>query len=325
MGFCICLNKNTPFSGLTSRLLDNVAINSNSIWLDNDLIGQKVERRVFSDCERIILGDLISENDFEALELNDWLQTAKGNFICILIFQNNLQIMSSMFGILPVFYEEYDDKVLISDRIEYFFIAKNVNRDLSLVHILERHFFNYTVTNRCIYDSIKQFPVNTIFSFSNASYSFIQHTDLFSFYSKEPKSLRSSKNEVIDLFSSQIRQYLPDCEYAAAFTGGFDGRCIVAASLNEKKSFKCFSFGSKEASDVKIPFEAARKLKFTYFNIALDTDYIEREFESQAVGIVVDSNGISTFECINNIINNVSMIISRTFVSTIIIGGISFR
>jgi hypothetical protein len=295
MGFCLCLQKkHYIFSGLTFQSLDNLHLKPNSIWLDDDLRGQNIEQKNFSKCERLIFGDLICEGNFEELELKDWVQSAKGNFICISIFHTKLEIVSSMFGILPIFYEEFDDKIFISDRIEYLYIANDVNRELSLVHILERHLFNYTVTNRSIYESIKQFPVNTFFRFENTSYSFVQHTDIFSLYCKEPKSLGISKIELVDLFCAQVRRYLPDCEYAAAFTGGFDGRCIVAASLNEKKSFKSFSFGSKEASDVIIPFEAAKKQKFSYFNIVLDTNYINNEFENQAIGLVIDSHCMST-------------------------------
>jgi hypothetical protein len=288
------LTKNKAFSGLSSLPLNKVALNSNSIWLDEDLKGQKVERKIFPNCERIILGDLISEDDFEALELKDWLHTVKGNFICIIIFKDRLEIVTSMFGLLPVFYEVYEDQLLISDRIEYLFEAHKVKRDFSLVHILEKHLFNYSITNRSIYESIKLVPVNTLFTFENSTFSFIQHTDIFSFYHERPNSLNSSRDELVDLFSTQVKQYLPDSDYAAAFTGGFDGRCIVAASLREKKSFKSFSFGSKEASDVSIPLKAAQKLNFPYFIIELNNAYLECDFESQSIGMVEDSHGMST-------------------------------
>lgn len=295
MGFCFKLIKDTPLDSIESKdLLDLSSSAHSSFWIDENICGQpvkiiaEVNRRVY------ILGDLIS-TDCKNVRLDGrYLQNAKGNFILVEIKKSEITFVSSMFGLLPIFIEELDNEIWISDRINYILEANSKQRVVCKVNILERLFFNYTLTNRTLFESIRLAPSNTILSFKGSDLDEVKHTDIFKLYNPKPCKLRKSRKKLVKEFSNQIKNYLPNHGYVAAFTGGFDGRCVVAASLKNDKNFESFSFGTSAASDVKIPMQVAKNGGFRYRCIKLDLKYLDQDFKRQAEGIVMDSNGMST-------------------------------
>ena len=248
----------------------------------------------FGDSRRIILGDLIGDSDFSTESFDNWLQKVKGNFICISINQENVEISSSVFSILPIFYLSNQEHIWVSDRLETLVEQARPEIKLCREHLLERLFFNYTLTDRTWVQGIRQFPSNSVFSFQGSKEGFRSYLNLFDLYDEHPQTLKESRQELVDLFSRTVQRYLPSEKYASAFTGGFDGRCVVAAGLNSRKKFESYSFGISSASDVDIPKKAAAKIGFDYKSIDLNSDYLKYEFRTQGEEMVNESNGMST-------------------------------
>lgn len=295
MSFCLKISKARPYQRLVDlEFKDLKTSDENCIWVADDLKGQDIHRGQFNGAERIILGDLIEESDFDSMDLADWLQTAKGNFIVIVLKSDKVQIASSLFGVLPVFFTERENLLLISDRIEHIAELDNSELSLSKENILERLFFNYSITNRTLISSIYQFPVNTICSYEDKVLKYQKVVDIFSFYKSQPESLKTSRKRLVKLFAEQVQKYLPKESYASAFTSGFDGRCVVAAGLKGNRQFGTFSFGTSKASDVYIPKLAAKANDFRYECILLDQAYLEQEFAENAEEMVLESHGMST-------------------------------
>lgn len=296
MGFCIRISNSTASSTLdkveTLQELDSSP--SNAWYVDHSLLGQKVTRQQTERGEMTVFGDLIEAPNFSWDQATDWSQKALGNFIAIYQGEEGLRILPSMFNLIPTFFYRIEDEWWISDRMDLLLDSAKIPLNPSKEYILERLFFNYTLTNRSIIEGIRLFPINSHLVFEGQEPRFIEHTNIFDFYCDKPKSLKKSRKDLVKVFSDQVGKYLPNEKYASAFTGGFDGRCVVAAGLFNKKDFESFSFGIPSASDVELPANAARKGKFKYRCIKLDQGYLERDFKKQAEGMISDSHGMST-------------------------------
>lgn len=294
MGFLIKYNLNQDFHNLTLKSYEEtIKSKDNSIWHDNNLKGQKVFKRSIDGAKFLIFGDLVSES--KASKLSKWTKESKGNFIAIKEGPTQIEVISSMFSILPIFYEIEGNKVWISDRIEYIVNANIKERNWSSIHLLERLLFNYTLTNRTYFDSIKQLDVHTVLTLNSKGIEFSKHTDIFKLYKQKPNSILKSRKKVISFFEDTVKKYLVSEPYAVAFTGGFDGRCIVAASLKHNTQFLSYSFGNQNSMDVQIPKSIADKHKINYRFLDLNDDYVNNLFEDHAREIVSESGGMSTF------------------------------
>lgn len=256
--------------------------------------GQNVLKETEGASTRFIFGDLVAESSESKGNLAEWLKLAKGNFIITTFNRKELQIASSAFGVLPVFYYRTANAFWISDSLEILVQNARISVSLCRVHLLERLLFNYTLTNRTMVEGIRQFPVNNILTFNDRGCSFDCYLDIFQYYSHTPRTLRESKKKLVEEFSRLTKQYLPSEKYASAFTGGFDGRCIVATGLRENNDFESYSFGVAKSDDVVIPRNAASKVGFEYSFIDLNHDYLNKEFRKQAEAMVYESNGMST-------------------------------
>lgn len=266
----------------------------NCLWIKEDLIGQPIRHDEFDSASRIILGDLVEDSNFSSERLDSWLLRAKGNFQCLLINDEKIEIASSVFSILPIFYIQESTSTWISDRVETLCEIVQPDIQLSKEHLLERLLFNYTLTDRTWIEGIRQFPANSVYSIKEKSEEFRQYLNLFDLYQQSPNDLKESRNDLVNSFSTKIQKYFPNEVYASAFTGGFDGRCVVSAALKSGKTFESFSFGKEDISDVLIPQLISKKLQFSYTNIKLDDEYLKVNFKENAEGMVKESNGMST-------------------------------
>jgi hypothetical protein len=296
LGFCIRLIKSISATDFryTNTLSGIASADTNTLCFKADLAGQKVTELKTEEGRFHLFGDLIEAPDFKWENAREWSQAALGNFNAIYTGPEGLMILPSLFNLIPVFYYETAQDFWISDRIETLVEAAQIPVNPSKENILERLFFNYSITNRTLIDKIRLFPVNAHFICKDGDIGFSKHTEIFGLYTDQPKSLKHSRKELVSLFSKQIAKYLPNEKYASAFTGGFDGRCVVASGLKNQSSFESFSFGTAEASDVIIPLQAAKEGGFEYRCINLDQAYLESDFKQQAEGMIMDSNGMST-------------------------------
>lgn len=93
-----------------------------------------------------------------------------------------------------------------------------------------------------------------------------------------------------------MKEYLPDNKFYVSFTGGFDGRTLVACSQYYKKEFVGFSFGTRRNEDVYIPQKQSEQLGIPFLPIYLDEeDYIKHEFLETGKELVDLTNGFSNF------------------------------
>lgn len=246
-------------------------------------------------CDYWVIGDLIGPLPPSNRSLRtQWLQEARGNFIVLWQDAEGVQITGSMFQMDPVFYCIQDNEVWVSDKIFELIQKSSVETEWGKEYLLERLFFNYSLTNRTWFPHVHILPVNSYLNLCNDSISIIKHTELHNQFTDTPSSLKNTRDDLIDLFSETVKHYYPDEPFAVSFTGGFDGRCILASTLSDSQPVTAFSFGKNESDDVRLPKAISSNLGIPYHGIALDDTYVATQFRNEAESMVMESNGMST-------------------------------
>ena len=247
-----------------------------------------------------IIGDLIigEETNPEELfsgDIHPLIRDLKGFFYIIEIKKNNINIFSSVFNILPIFYYSDNKKIIISSKA--FLIKESIDLNLKLNKrfILEQKLFNHSFFNETIYKEIKTLPSNSYIHISNNDLNIIKHTKIEEYFTNEPVSWRESIDEMADLFFSGVKMYFPDTEFYLTFTGGFDGRTLVACAKKFHKRFKTFSFGASDNTDLTIPMDQSKKLGIDFLPIYLEKEYIEKYFWEHGLELLKISDCNSNF------------------------------
>lgn len=247
-----------------------------------------------------IIGDLIigKETNPEELfykDIHSLIRDMKGFFYIIEINKNNINIFSSLFNILPIFYYSDNKEIIISSKA--FLIKESIDFNLKLNKrfILEQKLFNYSFFNEAIYKEIRTLPSNSYIHISNNDLNIIKHTKIEEYFTNEPVSWRNTIDEMIDLFFSRVKIYFPDTEFYLTFTGGFDGRTLVACAKKFNKKFKTFSFGASDNTDLTIPLDQSKEIGVDFLPIYLEKEYIEKSFWERGLELLKISDCNSNF------------------------------
>ena len=241
-----------------------------------------------------ILGDLISERK----ELNDLLpadiKNLKGNFYLIRISGNSIEVINSLFSVLPIYYT--DEFKLISSDLNWI-ISKSPNQlTPDKKFILECLLFNYGFFNRTLYEEIHLVPTNSLIEITDLRHTIKRHFEVKELFKTEIKKDKQQLNRISDLFIETSKHYFPDKNFHIAFTSGFDGRTLVSCATFFKKHFKTFSFGRRENDDVRIPRENANELKLDYTHFDLGSEnYLNKHYLENALEYIQNSNGGNGF------------------------------
>jgi len=188
-------------------------------------------------------------------------------------------ISSSLFGMFPLFYFKNDDYLIVSSRIH---LILNFLPQLSEVNkrfLIEQLLFNYALFDLTIIKEIKLCPSDHFISVKDSKVDFIKHTDITKLFVDKPIKWKDSADELTSLFIKRFKDFIVDEKSIISFTGGFDGRTLVACSKYYNKDFSTYSVGSKDNSDVYVPQANATQLGIEYTPYFLDNDqYIKNDF-----------------------------------------------
>lgn len=270
----------------------------NSIYINdkqNVLEYKKDNKRI------IVLGDLVYFNDSKLSF--DFLYTAVksnkvhefgGFFYLIYIDDNKLQLYSSLFNILPVYFYENENEILVSSKLELIVAQFSRKPKINRKYLLERVLFNYGLFNDTYFEGIKLLKANHYLNIITNLQEVTQFSinDLYtSNYIKGTRVL----NNLSDYFIELTKYFLPNEKYALSFTGGFDGRTLLAISKYYNHDFIAYAFGSEESNDLKLPRRQSRNLGVTFESILLNEKYVQN-FSYDAGRKLIDlTDGLASF------------------------------
>jgi len=255
----------------------------------NTLNSEKVK-----DFTVYVFGDYIGNLNQLHFEIQNEISLLKGNFILILVKEDKIKIITSLFNTLPIYYS--NNFYIISSSLT--FIEKNINDQLvpDKKFILECLMFNYSFLNRTLNKNVSLLPCHHFLEINNDKTELKRHFDTTDFFTQSDESEKLNINQLSDLFIETSRQYMPEETFYNAFTSGFDGRTLVSCASQEKKQFKTFSFGKKGNADFDLPIKQAAELNIPHKAIDLsDPFYIKKDYKTNTLEYIQNTNGGNGF------------------------------
>jgi hypothetical protein len=276
----------------------------NTIYLFN--IADSLTEIKFSGGMAIFIGDpLFPENKPDSIlyhlennRIGDILKEVNGFFYLIVLHEaeKRLIISASMFSILPVFFKETGDSLILSSSFEI--IAGNAGgfgQNTDKVYYIEKSVFNFPFLNRTPIKEISTIPSNSFIEIAAGAFVIQKHTVISDYFSMNPKPWKTSLNELAILFIERARMYFPQEKFIATLTGGFDSRTVVSLALNDNRDFETFSYGSRSDPDVLIPEKISSFIQKEYKPVILDETYASEYFWDNACRFLLKSYGGGNF------------------------------
>jgi len=255
----------------------------------------------------IFLGDIIVDKEkegdvnsfFEKIAANftpGKIKYLKGFFYIIQIdkVKQILRVFNSVFSILPIYYYQADGYYLVSSRLDL--IKENSKQVLRINEkfVLEKTLFNYPLFNDTLFSEIRTVPANSYIQIEK-KIQLKKHTDITDYYVSSPKPWRKSLNEMSNLFLETVKGYYPGENFFISFTGGFDGRTLVAAAKKYKKDFAAYSYGTADCADIVLPKEHCEKINVPFLPVYLDRSYVENQFFESGLELIEKTEGNAAF------------------------------
>jgi asparagine synthetase B (glutamine-hydrolysing) len=212
------------------------------------------------------------------------LRQTRGHFYIIQVnkAEKSLRVFNSMMSILPVYYLDSGNSVLISSRKDAIIEFNKGPIALNRKYLVEHFLFGYGFKDSTLFAGVKLMPTNNFIEFSSTRLSLNPHTDITDYYVQDPVPWKKSLNQLCELFIDRASGYLPDEPYYTSLTGGLDGRTLLALGLSNNKHITTYSYGSANDKDVLIPSGISKKIGIPYQPFILDETYARELFLKQA-------------------------------------------
>lgn len=250
----------------------------------------------------IVLGDLISENhiiSFETLYDKIVHRTLYeyGGFFYVLFIDNRankIKIFNSAFGILPIYYTQKDNSVLISSSIEKIIQSAGKTFKVDKQYLLERLLLNYGFSDRTYFNELKLVPANHCAVIENKLYfeKVFEVTDLFS---PSPQKGKSALVKASESFIHNSQKYFGEEKFAQSFTGGFDGRTLLSAAKYFNKDFFAYSFGTERSKDLLLPLAQSKMLGIEFQPVLLNDEYVTDHSYNCGIDLINLTDGNAAF------------------------------
>jgi hypothetical protein len=243
----------------------------------------------------MIIGDCINISDFSDKELSitDTINQLKGNYYAFLIDESSLNITSSAFGLLPIFY--LLDFSCIASSVGIIQESTHTTLTQNKKWTVNQLLFNFQFSEDSYFKEIKLFPAMSYLSINYQSNEFIRYYSVMDELLDNPISWKKALPSIAKLFIETTQNYIPLNNSLVSFTGGFDGRTIVSIATNFKRKFSTVSYGKIENDDVYLPKANSKKLKIPYTLIELEKEYSNKHYYNSAVSYISKSSGQNGF------------------------------
>jgi len=202
-----------------------------------------------------------------------------------------IRVFSSLFNILPVYYQHRAGSIHISSSLQSIRALSPSTLTPNPLYLMEKCLFYYPLFNHTWYNEVKLLAANSYLNF-DGDLKIIKHTNIPDYYSSNPKSWRSALEETSDLFISRARDYLPGEHFIATLTGGFDSRAVVGLTLGKRLNFSTYSYGGPGTDDLVIPQQIAAGCGFNHHSIPINEEFAQKEFWRHALKFLYRSEGM---------------------------------
>lgn len=252
--------------------------------------------------ELFVWGDPIVDDSFSrAFSANRsaefLLGNASGHFYFVLLDRRSGQVCigNSVFSILPVYYCETGDTLLVSDNALSLgrFCGKTT---LSRKFVTETILFNYPLTSQSALEGISLLSSCSYLKAGKGRVTSVRHFSPEDLFVTDPLRWKKAIDDTADSFLASAQKYLPEEPYFSSFTGGFDGRTLAAAGLFHNRNFSAVCFGSASSGDLLAARCATGQTGISLSEIALDEEYVRNESLENGREFILNASGTASFE-----------------------------
>lgn len=216
-----------------------------------------------------------------------------GHYYWFLVQPGGLCCGTSFGAIFPVYLHQKADRVVISSAS--FLLAETIGANTrDRRNLLERLLFNYPFFNSTWWEEIRLLPAHRYLHISGDKAVIAGNFDIHRHFGTGGQNPKESLAQLVDLFGDECARFVPEAPFGISFTGGFDGRTLVAAARKAgRRDFLTYSFGRPGASDVTFPEAQTRQLGIQYLPILLDQDYVIQHAWESALAFMrlTENNG----------------------------------
>jgi hypothetical protein len=256
---------------------------------------EKADSFIINDSKLIIIGDCINvASHIESIVgIYDVIHNLKGNFYAFYFQDSKLEISSSAFGLLPIYY--LNDFSLFSSDVEL--IRNNSNRTFTENKrwIVNQLLFNYQFGDDTIFEEVSLFPAMSFLKLDGDGSKFIRYYSVKDEFLEKPIPWKKALSNLSTKFIETTKTYIPDEGSLISFTGGFDGRTLVSIASHFKKDFTTVSYGKLQNDDVYLPKSHSNILNVPYKLVDLNYDYSNNHYYDSAKSYLKKSSGQNGF------------------------------
>ena len=158
--------------------------------------------------------------------------------------EQRLILARDRFGIKPLYYFQYQDKLIFASELRALLASGEMPLDLDLNAVNQYLAFNYTPTPRSIISNIKKLEPGTMLIFDAKGITTKSYSSL-SFQQSEsrpPLDPREVETQFLERFSGAVRRELAsDVPIGVLLSGGLDSSTIAAIASRERPGISTFS------------------------------------------------------------------------------------
>ncbi|MHC1776981.1 MAG: hypothetical protein AB9834_16380 [Lentimicrobium sp.] len=248
----------------------------------------------------LIFGDIIrnkavNELTGEEKDLSYYFKNIKGTFYIIRInkIERTIEAASSIFGIFPVYFAETLNGFAASSDYNTMLSILDSRPTISRRFILEKVLFYYPLFERTIYENIKLLAANSLIIIRSDSITINKYFEFSNYFKANPLPYKRHTAYLTDLFIESTKDYFPDELFYLTFTGGFDGRTLVACAKHSGSNFKTFSIGDQKSDDVVCPLHDSQLIGIDYKPVYVDNEEYKLQFMNFADNLM-QGTGLAT-------------------------------
>ncbi|TNE59469.1 MAG: hypothetical protein EP344_08525 [Bacteroidetes bacterium] len=220
------------------------------------------------------------------LDQDQLYKTIRGHYYWFWIQADGIITGNSFGAIFPVYYQVLPERTLVSSA-SFFLAEKTGNTSPDRRNLLERLLFNYPFFDSTWWTGIKLLNAHETLGLSGAEMKTRSGFRLERHFGSGNDRSQAALEHLCRLFEAETTLFLPETPFGISFTGGFDGRTLLAAARKAgRKQFITYSFGHPESADVTFPLAQTRKLGIPYKPVNLDAGYVQEASLPAALGFM---------------------------------------
>lgn len=257
----------------------------NTLYLQRG--AQYCYRKSLNRGEFILLGDPVfpkHELDWNALigpenqpDLDQLFMQLRGHYYYFYLSADSCCCGSSLSAIYPIYYWQDSGRLWMSSSGASL-AEQQPEKKPDVSNLLERLLFNYTFFNTSWWAGIQLLEAHRyLYCTKEGKHTVAGTFEISDYFGAPHQTTKSSLQDLMPVFQQEIECFFPDAPFGISFTGGFDGRTLVAAARKAGRVFSSYSFGRPGSSDIQFPLRQSPALNIPYTPIYLDEPYLHEK------------------------------------------------